>query len=329
MTDENQKQEQEQEAEDSRPLREKLRDRLDEVDSVSERLPASPSTADVDSLLVNAVAEFVGAITGVITTLLLALTRIVPGTERFWRGLIGAGYSGLHKSTGADVLGHIKVGGEVKIVPLEYDYEKSRYENSAGDYWNAGSEAEYEYRVAGTVPMVMATSSHTELGNHIQAEVAEVIDAGGGKALHPADVNVVLDAKPTAAMPDGGQAQAGQALDIEINEVAGYSDEIVDLSTDADGRVVSMEKFYELYPSVTDPEEMKRQEERGRAAEQDRDMAKMALKFLLIAGGIVAVAELGPPLVEALFGGGGGGGDGGGGGIIPATIALVSSLRRE
>lgn len=319
----------EQEPEDTKPLRQKLSERLAEVDSVSERMPASPSTAKVDSILVNAVGELVDAVTGLVTTLLLALTRIVPGTERFWRGLIGAGYSGLHKSTGADVLGHIKVGGEVKIVPLEYDYEKSRYENSAGDYWNAGSEGEYEYRVAGTVPMVMATSAHTELGNHIQAEVAEVIDAGGGRALHPAEVNVVLDAQPNPAMPDGGQAQAGQQLDLEIGEVAGYTDEIVDLSTEADGRVVSMEKYYELYPSVTDPEEMKRQEERGRAAEQDRDMAKMALKFLLIAGGIVAVAELGPPLVEALFGGGGGGGDGDGGGIIPATLALVSSLRRD
>lgn len=282
------------------------------------RMPARPSMAE-GGRLAAALETFSSALVNLWITTVISFSKILPMTERFFRGMLNAGYRGLYGTTDCDAIGHIKVGNELKFVPVTYDYDEGCYENRHGDYWNVASEGDYEYRVAGRVPAVWASASSNELGSHVQAEVAEAVDQGHDRPLYDADVNVVLDAQSATG---AGQARAdggGYNYSLDIDNVTDTFDQIVDLSEpDADARVVSMEKYYETYPSVVAPEEMKRQEERGKMAENDRDYAKLAMKMMLIALAIIAVVVLGPQLVAGIFGNGGGGG--GGGSVMPIML---------
>lgn len=290
-------------------------ERETDATSVSDALPDRPSMAE-GGRFASAVETFSSSLVNLLVSLLIGFSKILPFTERFFRGLIGAGYRGLYGTTSSDAIGHIKVGNELKLVPVTYDYDKQRYENQHGDYWNVASEGDYEYRVAGKVPAVWASAASNELGSHVQAEVAEALDVGDHQPLYDADVDVILDAQSGAqgAIADGGQ---GYRLNVDAGE---WVDELVDLSVTGDARVVSMEKYYETYPSVVAPEEMKMQEERGKMSESDKDYAKLALKMMLIAMAIIAIVVLGPTALELLFGGGGGGD---GGSMLPMMLGVL------
>jgi len=89
-----------------------------------------------------------------------------------------------------------------------------------------------------------------------------------------------------------------------------YDDEKGEL---ADGRVVSMESYYETYPETIDSEEMQKQEDRGKLATMnDRNHWKIALYFMAAALAFVLLWEFLPQFLS-----GGGGGGGGGGGLMP------------
>ena len=298
-------------------------DRRTYFEKVAALKPSRPSMSDEGGAVAGVLDEITTALAAITVRMLIGISKIIPGTERFWRGMLNAGYRGLHKSSGADAIGHMAVGNEIKHVPLEYDYEKQRYENEYDDYWNVASEGDYEYRVAGRVPAVWGSAASNELGTHVQAEVAEVLDVGGEQYLYSEpNIDVVLDA---AQNGQGGQGQAMADGGMQVNwrDMGMFDDALVDLGSE--NRIVSMHKYFETYPSVVAPEEMQLQEWRGRQAEQNRDYAKLAMKMMLIAFGIIAVVQLGPPLIQALFGGGGGGG-GGGGSIIPGMIASLGVI---
>jgi hypothetical protein len=236
---------------------------------------------------------------------LLLGTKFVPGGWKFWRAWTEAGYKGMLKRTGDDygVIGHITVGDQIKHVPLRYDYEDAKLYNENGDSWNVAAEGDNTYRVGSSVPAVWASDRSNEIGSHVQAEVAEALDLGAGRdVFRDAQVKqeITIDAQAVGegaaegqAMADGGQSQISD-LTFDVRDPGTLHDQLIPLDaglSESDrGRVVSMEKYYQTYPSVVDPEEMKRQEEVGRIAEMDDDKQDFVVKILLIALGFVAVS---------------------------------------
>ncbi len=312
------------------------------MDRVRDRWPSQPSmTDDHDSAAADRADGIRQTLANAMLGIGLAVMRLVPFSERFWRGLFKAGLKGIHKKSGCDYVGFIQVGGSIKPVPVDWDYDANRFENRHDDWWKAPTEGEYRYRMAGNVPVIWASSTSNHVGSHLQAEVAEALDMGHDMDLYKearitADtvtLNVDDDhsASTANAVADGGAITDGRPVaDFKINrkEPRGFEDRVVALVNNEkyDGRAVSLDKYYETYPEVVDTEEMKMQEQRGELAMTDQDYGKMALKMLLVAGAIIAVVELGPPLIDVLFGGGTAGG-GGGGSLIPLMIdSAVSTV---
>jgi hypothetical protein len=320
MSDSNQQPKQQDDEEGREPLSNKI----------SAGIPARPSMADHDSTLASIAEEVSGGIAKIVIGLTLALSRLIPFSERFWRGVYRAGLVGIWKKSGCDYLGMIQVGGEIKPVPVDWDYDAQRFENRHDDWWKAPTEGEYQYRMANKVPTIWASSTSNHVGSHVQAEVAEALDIG-----HSLDVyqsaqvrveNATLDATATSngdAVADGGQVAQ---FNVTGTNPGPFADRVVPLTSeaDADARVVSLEKYYETYPEVVDTEEMKAQEKRGELAQMDDDMESLAFKMLLLAGAIIvgslAVVMIGPELI------GGGGGGGGGGSLIPITLGAMGLI---
>lgn len=301
-------------------------------DDFAETLPDGALSTNGDS---QAGAKIGNAIAGQLASLtvniLLMVTRLMPFSTKFWRGLINAGYKGLLKTSGGDALGHLMVGGELQHHPLEWEHDEGQYQTVAGEeFWNSPDDARNHYRGPGNTSCVWASAGSTELGSHVQAETAEALDLGQGSDLYQAAEVTEISADPDqldqagqAALSDGGVNRTHQPSKIvSVNNVRGWQDKLVDLSHDADARVVSMSKYAEIYPERTATDEMNRQEQRGRLAEMDPGARKsFIIKVLLIALGIIAVVILGPPLVTALLGGGGGGA-----GVSIPTLTILGGL---
>lgn len=265
------------------------------------------------------------------------LAKVLP--ESWWQRHLKVGYKGLYKGTDADAVGHIVTGNEIQHVPLEYDYEEGRYEPVYEEdeaYWNAPSGAANEYRTAGHVPAVWASSKTYELGSHVQADVAEALDVGAERDLyrdatvHVTEIDVEdptdlssLDGGDPQALADGGTASQWTES-VTIESPGRLEDQLINLDAFGDpgaqARVVSMEKYYETYPEAPGSEEQRDQFEAGRLAEMDQNADQLAKKMLIIAGLIIVGALAMPALINAVLGGGGGGG----GGILPGMIAIGS-----
>lgn len=258
-----------------------------------------------------------------VANLLLFVTRLLPFTTRFYRGLIHMGYKGILKSkSGADAVGHVMDGGQVDIEPMAFKRETDdgpldnpRWTTSDGRWWHATNEGSYRF---GQVPVLWASSASTELGNHITAETAEVLDIGETTDVYTdATVqNTMIKMDPSShdgpqdAVADGGAMQ-GPTETVSVEDPGRFVDQVVDLNAGLDerdaGRVVSMDKYYETFPSDDGPEKMQEQWMlgylEGHNPDQMKDFAmKMVLYFFLT----IAALWLGPPLIEALLGGTGG-----------------------
>lgn len=312
---------------DDRPsLTEKL------VDAYHDRAgdkPDRPSVADSNisgAQLGDAIGSALG---GFALNTSMLVSKLMPGSQRMWKGMLKASYKGVYKSdSDIDAIGHIMVGGEIKHVPVTYDHEAEQYQTLADDpeWWDTHGTTEDQYRV-GPVPAVWASSAANDLGSAVQADVAEAIDVGKeGYVYQDAKINHVQMLSPDAAgvndeaVADGGAVMNQVEEYVSVDNPGVLSDRVVDISTEADGRVVSMDKYHETYPEKTDSEKMHRERQIGRLMETDGDKQAWAMKMLLIAVagiiGALAVVVLGPMLL-------GGGGGGGGGSVIPLTLGLV------
>lgn len=306
---------------------------------VERRKPARPSEAADQHAAASLAESLVSTIAGAVVGLTITLSQILPFSTAFFKGLLRAGYRGLCKSTSADAIMHVADGNRIKHVPVVWDHETQRYELAAADeeamFWNASSEGRNEYRTIGNVPAVWAASEANELGSHVQAQVAQAIDLGADEPLfETADVQHVTvqpDASqsPGEAVADGGSQVTGREIWDATTDSA-PSDVVVPIGTavtgepEAAGTVVSMNKYYETYPSVADSEEMKQQEMRGKLAAQDEDLSALAQRMMLIAGAIVVLslaAAFGLPILL-----GGGGGSGSGGSFIPLITTSFDVL---
>ena len=284
----------------------------------------------------NAISGALGTFLGNIT---LTVTRLTPGSLSFWRGMLKASYKGIRKSTGADVLAHVAMAGEIKHVPLEYDYEEGRYKtmDDEPEWWETSGEYQDRYHV-GQTPTVFCSAQSNDIGDHVQAEVSKALDLGQDEYLYEnAQVRNVEVRQPDPganardAIADGGSGEVTGRTNqfVTVEQPGTLSDRVVDLTWgDADGRVVSMDDYHETYPSTADPKKMDEERQIGRLMERDGDMSNYAFKMLLVAGAIVvgalAVVFIGPELFGATTGGGGGGG---GGSMIPLMIdSAVSTV---
>jgi hypothetical protein len=268
--------------------------------------------------------------------LLLFVTRFAPAGNKFWKGVINAGYKGLVKSTkGAEGVGHIVKEGRIKHKPVAYKgdggdgpIDDARWITNDGDWFKSPSNAKSTYLAAGRVPSIWASSSENELGNHIAAETAEVLDVGNeefvfgdAQILHN-QITVKGNPQQGQAMADGGNATAKHQTKehVSVEHPGSLKDTLVPLGTEADGRVVSMEKFYQVFGQHADSEEMEEQHMMGKLEEKDPGADRaFVIKVLLIAAALVGMFVLGPPLIQALLGGGGGGG---GGSVIPLLLGV-------
>lgn len=285
--------------------------------------------AQLGNFLASAMGNFA-------VNILLLVTRVVPMTQKMWYGLLNASYKGLLKTSGGDAIMHVEEQGKLEHRPVKFKREREgspidnpRWVDQQGNWWHA-NDGSKDVTLKKQVPTVWASSKANELGNSVQAEAAEVLDMGGGTVLTK---SATVNKQMISMTPEGGdQAVAdGGVVDDSVQEFVSVADPgslqdyLVDLDTalsEGDsGRVVSMDKYYETYPSKVAPEKMKEQENFGRLRELSAgQMQSFVVKVLIIAGLIIAAAIMGPSLIESLLGGGGGGG---GGGVIPLVSSLV------
>jgi len=258
-----------------------------------------------------------------VANLLLFVMRLLPFSQKFYRGLIHMGYKGLLKSKGgADAVGHVMDGGQVDIEPMAFKRETDdgpldnpRWTTADGRWFRANQEGSYRY---GQVPLLWASSRSTELGNHVTAEVAEVLDIGettdvftDATVQHTrVEMDPSAHSDPRDAVADGGAMQ-GPSEYVSVEEPGSFVDQLVSLDDglDAqdDGRVVSMDKYYETFPSEDGPEAMQEQWMLGYLEGHDPEEYKdFAMKVILYFFLTIAALWLGPPLIEALLGGTGG-----------------------
>lgn len=236
--------------------------------------------------------------------------------DRLWKWMIKAGYRGYLQSTGADQIGHIVDQNRIRHLPLYWDDDRGQWVDEPGsdepNFWNAANEGSSQYLAFNSIPTCFATGDATEMGDHLQAEVAEAFDAGTPKALfRNAQVqHVQVEGDTSAAVADGGVQQYTSNVSVQSPGV--LEDVLVPLEGQ---RVISLEKYQQTYPEVVDSEEMQNQETRGRLMERDKDAHKLLMKYAmyLFFGAVLLILGiiLGPQLL------GGGGGGGGGGSIIP------------
>lgn len=259
----------------------------------------------------------------------LGITRPLPGGSKFWQKWIKIGYGNLKRASGADRINHVMKQGHIIHRPIYWNSEHDRWETKNGNnWWNGGKQ--HTYLGPGNTPCAWAASEATELGNQVQAEVAEALDIGAGASLYT-DAKVTIDnvtlsmgqqgAGSGQAMADGGRSQTLTSY-VNVDNPGVLEDYVIDLhelfvddeGNVADGRLVSMEKYYQTYPETVDSEEMQKQEDRGiLAAMKDGNAWKKALYMMIAAFVFVLAWEYAP----ALLGMAGGAAGGGGGGIVP------------
>lgn len=269
---------------------------------------------------------------GTIQNIGLFIGGVSPGGFSMWRSITRAGYKGMKKSSSADVIGHIIVGGEIKHVPLSFNHEREQFETMGDDpeYWETSGEYQDRYQV-GPVGTIFASSQSNDVGDHVQAEVQKAMDVGKSEYLYEsAQVNHThIEQKidpDDGAIADGGETTNQYREIVSVDDPGSLSDRLIDLGwgKDAEGRVVSASNYWESYPRTPEPEKHDQQRQIGRMMEMDQDRTSLAFKMLLVAGAIV-VGSLAAVFVlpELLGGAGGGSGDGsGGGGIIPLMASL-------
>lgn len=272
---------------------------------------------------------------------LLGITRVIPKGSGFWQKWLKIGYGNLKRASGADRINHVMKQGQILHKPIYWNSERKRWETKGGhEWWNGGQQ--HLYQGPGGTPCSWAAGRATELGNQVQAEVAEALDIGAGREVYR-DAKVQIDnVTPAAdisangaggddpsAIADGGVAAGNSITSYVTTRNPGIlEDYVIDLnqlfqddSYDdlAAGRLVSMESYYETYPETTDSEEMQHQEDRGILAQMsdDNDWRK-ALYFLIVACAFILLVLFGPKLLGMTGSvAGGAGAAGGGGGGIP------------
>lgn len=298
-----------------------------------------PSTAGgkVSYAINRAIAWVAWLIFGNVVQFVWWLTRWRFG-EKLWKKLAMGMLAKYHAASGGDRLGLVEYpNGAVDFHPVKYvPAEKCDVDEDPGwrakgvdKSWDPSKAGEAELRL-GDVPIVPLPSDSHRAASYAEASIAEAIDQGEFRPVYRVDeahLEATIDMTGgTGAGQPGAVADGGEVQDIRFDPRSSpiFEDYLVSIGGDdgAEGTAVSFNKVQEMYKENATSEEMRKQETRGfLAGRSARDWGAMAIKMMAIAAIIVAIAYLGPPFVNGLFGGGGGGG--GGGGVIPVLQTLV------
>lgn len=243
---------------------------------------------------------------------LINFGKFIPYSHVFWKGMLKASYKAFYLTSGGDAIAHVwRPNGQVDHKAVKWkgggdEGEEKWITKGEEEHWSPGAKGR-AVDLIGSVPVIFTSEDAHEVGSEVEARVSEAIDMGDW-VVQREDAQIGIVENRTKAQTDGGQetaADGGEFQYVPISQNPGaLKDVLVDIgSADRfDGKVVSLEKYYEMYQDKVGSEEMKNQEIRGRLAERDDDKyAKMALKFMLIAALIIAIAVLGPRLLGYLF----------------------------
>jgi hypothetical protein len=224
----------------------------------------------------------------------------MPKGEHFYRGIHKTAMKKWLKKSDGDALMHYVDGGMLDFEPVEYapEEEDEAVEQDmwvgcySGNRWRASAGRSQTYLAHGKIPSLWACSDATDVGDDVQARVAEALDLGNEKPLYES-ASVTYYGLPGGsdggaggeAIADGGRQAVARNV-INVENPGQLDDVLVPIADgEGEGQVVSMEKYYETYPEKIASEEMQMQEERGRLAEADEeawDKAKSIVMWAMI-----------------------------------------------
>ncbi|WP_162989926.1 hypothetical protein [Natronorubrum halophilum] len=233
-------------------------------------------------------------------SLLVGVTRRIPGRKRIQKGMIKSGIEGLWKTSSAAVIVMVIYGDGVVVPrPGEIDSEEGKIRTDNDEEWTL---TDINMCRMGNAPVVWGVADDHELASPVAARVAEAVDSDWGRTQAvketPEGIKPVDYQTPQQAVADGGQQSIREPFD----------DVWVDARnpvTGAAGWIVSMAKGYEMHWSQSSTEEMQMQETRGRLAEMDPEKYdNRAIKLLIVAGASLALGLFGPALAQRVAGSG-------------------------
>jgi hypothetical protein len=245
------------------------------------------------------------------------------------------------KTSGADALNLVARANNhidpqaVAWSPSTEDDPESYWQSKSGEEkWHPATLGEGVDLLGGKVPVILSHEDNIHSFKPVEASIAEVVDMDKVEDLVHYDQLTHVTVEQQVTPGEGGQAVADGGVqqrtseEFVIPEEARHDlkDVLIDpFSPDGtEGYRISWDKTDQMLSETTTTEEMQRQEDRGRIAEMDQSGKKdFVLKALLYCALIIAAVEMGPPLIEAVFGSGGGGGGGGGGGVIPLALEVM------
>lgn len=258
-------------------------------------------------------------------------------TKKVWKNLSLVFLHRYHKLMGGDRIGlDFRPNGKAEFVPVKWlppeavdEEQKPGWKAKDRDKtWTPTTMGRNGSRL-GKTPVVPLDSDTWRATSILEARIAEAVDQGQHRPLYrvdEAEMTATIDMQdPTAAggaVADGGAVVTNREFNPRTSPI--FEDIIIDLNAGEgyDGSAISFWKSQELMAETTATEEMTNQEHRGfLAGRSGKDITKLAVKLMIIAGIIAGLGLIGPELVTALFAGGGGGG-GGGGGMIPITMGI-------
>jgi len=273
------------------------------------------------------------------------LTRVLPLSTRFWKGLSMFALTKYHRKTGADAIG-IEGTDETKtasLTPIKW-FDGSESEDrepgwkAAGQdrYWQASKHGG-PVRV-GKVPVMALDRDEARAGTLYESRVTEAIDQGATRPLLNVE-GAELSADVTlrdqtgaggAAVADGGMDFVRNSFEAKPRSQPIFEDAIVDLSSSEgyDGQAISFFSYANTDPMKTAPEVVDQAEKRGEAAARlggDGVNHKKIILYALLGAGLIVAASNLPAILEFFAGGSGGGSSGGGGlpGLMISALGVV------
>jgi len=270
------------------------------------------------------------------------LTRVMPLSKRFWRGLSMFALTKWYRKTGADAIG-IEGTDETKtasLTPIKWfdgsedeDREPGWKASGKDRYWQASKHGG-PVRV-GKVPLMALDRDEARAGTLYESRVTEAIDQGATRPLLNIEgaelsADVTLHDQTGAgqqAMADGGVSWVRNGFEAKPRSQPIFEDAIVDLSSSEgyDGQAISFFSYANTDPMKTAPEVVDQAEKRGEAAARlggDGVNHKKIILYALLGAGLIVAASNLPAILEFFAGGSGGGGSGGS--AIPSI--MISAL---
>lgn len=261
------------------------------------------------------------------------MDRLIPGSHKFYGGLVKFGLKRMQKSSGADIVGfRPAANGTIVPEPMKVVHEegptdaakyKAKTDGQKFDVGPSGIGGEY----IGKTPVGFFVEDPPRQTSLLEGRIRDAVDLGNTREVYwNPDINLIdFIVEDQQALADGGVAADANIVgqrQVEVTKDELPVDFLIDLSSDSgNGAQVSWFRSNDILTERATTEEMQMQEERGLIAGKSGEDVKKVMKWALLAiVAVVAILVLGPQVVNYIFGGGGGGG---GGGFIPIVMGAL------